>query len=193
MIGIFLDIETTGLDFRKHSPVEIAVVLVDLRSGTELGKYCSLIALTNEEWAKRDLNAISINGFTKEELSAAKDLSNVSAEITELFTHMGVVRGNALFICQNPSFDRAFFSLIVATYEQEKRLWPYHWLDLASMFWVRAVREWVQPEEIDAGFSVSKDKIAARLGLPPEAKPHRAMNGVQHLLSCYKAVVGFPQ
>jgi DNA polymerase-3 subunit epsilon/oligoribonuclease len=34
--------------------------------------------------------------------------------------------------------------------------------------------------------SLSKDAIAARLGLPPEEKPHRALNGVAHLLACYR-------
>ncbi len=193
MQGIFLDIETTGLDFRKHSPVEIALSIIDLRQGTKIASYSSLIALSNEEWSKRDPSAISINGFTQQELDNAKDMRAVGSEIIELFTSVGIQRGKSLFICQNPSFDRAFFSLIVATYEQEKRHWPYHWLDLASMFWVRAVREWVLPEDIDKGFSVSKDQIAARLGLASEPKPHRAMNGVQHLLACYEGVVGFPQ
>jgi DNA polymerase-3 subunit epsilon/oligoribonuclease len=37
----------------------------------------------------------------------------------------------------------------------------------------------------------SKDAIASHYHLPAEEKPHRAMNGVNHLFICYQAVVGF--
>ncbi|MDE3048090.1 MAG: hypothetical protein KGI83_07075, partial [Verrucomicrobiota bacterium] len=43
----------------------------------------------------------------------------------------------------------------------------------------------------ETGFS--KDLIAQQYALPGEEKPHRAMNGVRHLLLCYQAVVGFPR
>jgi oligoribonuclease len=39
----------------------------------------------------------------------------------------------------------------------------------------------------------SKDKIAIAHSLPREQQPHRAMNGVKHLMLCYCAVVGFPK
>jgi DNA polymerase-3 subunit epsilon/oligoribonuclease len=42
-----------------------------------------------------------------------------------------------------------------------------------------------------AGFS--KDQIAKSLNLPPEEKPHKAINGVNHLILCYKHLVGFPK
>ncbi len=192
MLGIFLDTETTGLDFRSHYPIEIAIKIVDLSQGEEKGQYQSNIAISDENWLQRDPGAIAINGFSRDELLNAKDIKKVSSEIIDFFTSLRIVRGTSVFICQNPSFDRAFFSLIVETYEQEKRQWPYHWLDLASMYWVRSVREWISEEELKKGFVLSKDQIAKRLGLPTEQKPHRAMNGVDHLLKCYEAVVGFP-
>ena len=40
---------------------------------------------------------------------------------------------------------------------------------------------------------LSKDKIAGAFALASEEKPHRARNGVNHLLLCYEAVVGFPE
>ena len=42
----------------------------------------------------------------------------------------------------------------------------------------------------ETGFS--KDLIATQHNLPSEKKPHRALNGVDHLILCYKTVVGFP-
>ena len=62
-----------------------------------------------------------------------------------------------------------------------------------SVFWALSMikarnKEGPLPWEI--GFS--KDLIAQHHNLPSEEKPHRAMNGVNHLLLCYQAVVGFP-
>jgi DNA polymerase-3 subunit epsilon/oligoribonuclease len=111
----------------------------------------------------------------------------------ERFMRNKVKRGDAVFICQNPSFDRAFFAQLVDPDTQEKSLWPYHWLDLASMFWAKAIHCKQQSDGMwpwETG--LSKDKIATAFFLPSEERPHRAMNGVDHLILCYKAVVGFP-
>ena len=86
-----------------------------------------------------------------------------------------------------------FFSQIVDPDTQETLSWPYHWLDLASMYWAITMQKAIQhqgPLPWETGYS--KDLIAKQYQQPPEASPHRAMNGVTHLLVCYKAVVGFP-
>jgi len=117
----------------------------------------------------------------------------VAEGIKASFSRNGIKRGNAVFICQNPSFDRIFFSQLIDADVQEKLLWPYHWLDLASMYWADCITKAKSGQSLlpwETGFS--KDKIARALRLPPEEKPHRAMNGVDHLLLCYEAVVGFP-
>ena len=62
------------------------------------------------------------------------------------------------------------------------------------MYWaitLQKVKKGESPPPWQTGFS--KDLIAEIYHLPKEAKPHRAMNGVSHLLLCYEAVVGFPQ
>ena len=112
----------------------------------------------------------------------------------KLFDKHDIKRGEAVFICQNPSFDRIFFSQLIDVDTQEKLLWPYHWLDLASMYWAEAIRKAKGGEEKYPWMTgCSKDKIATALELPKEVKPHRAMNGVNHLLLCYESVVGFPE
>lgn len=99
-------------------------------------------------------------------------------------------RGSAVFICQNPAFDRGFFNLLVDVYVQELLNWPYHWLDLASMFWanifVKARNSGIPlPDKI----SLSKNDIAKYYDLPPEENPHKAMRGVDHLILCYRKVL----
>ena len=39
--------------------------------------------------------------------------------------------------------------------------------------------------------NLSKNAIAQRFQLPIEETPHSALNGVNHLLLCYRTVVGF--
>jgi DNA polymerase-3 subunit epsilon/oligoribonuclease len=59
------------------------------------------------------------------------------------------------------------------------------------MYWALIAKENAEeghpfPEEIN----LSKNEIAKRRQLPTEAEPHRAMRGVEHLILCYRDVVG---
>lgn len=193
MLGIFLDQETTGLDSYRHKLLEIAIKVVDLSTGASLASYQSIISQPEALWKASDPGALEVNGFSWDEVQGGKEEKEVGKEIIALFTDLKVARGRAVFICQNPSFDRAFFSHLVDCYTQEKMLWPYHWLDLASMYWALEVQkacglELGLPDEI----WLSKDHIAASIDLPKEQKPHKAMQGVDHLLLCYEKIVGFP-
>lgn len=193
MLGIFLDTETNGLNPYKHHILELAFKIVDVSTGEILLAYESIIAQSKAVWGKSDPRSLEINKFTWEILSKGKLPKLVQEEVTEIFLSKHIHRKNAIFICQNPSFDRAFFSQIVDPDIQEKLQWPYHWLDLASMFWAHHIQK---GKENLASFpwetGVSKDRISMTYSLPCEAKPHRAMNGVDHLLLCYETIVGFP-
>ncbi len=192
MLGIFLDTETTGLSSRKHRVLEIALKCVDLRSGDLRGEYNSVVRHSEVVWEASDPESLRINGFTWELMETGRPELEVSEAIVGLFGELKIGRRSAIFICQNPSFDRGFFSQLVETERQEALQWPYHWLDLASMFWALEVRKSVEGKAKFPGLHLSKDDIARKYKLGPEAKPHRAMNGVDHLLLCYRNVVGFP-
>ncbi|MBM3207124.1 MAG: 3'-5' exonuclease [Chlamydiae bacterium] len=194
MLGIFLDTEANGLNYKKHKLIEIAFRILDMETGEEKDRYESIVFQTFDDWQFSDLDSLQINGFTWEEVSYGKKSETAAQEIQQIFLRNKIQRGQAVFICQNPSFDRAFFAQIVDPDVQEKLLWPYHWLDLASMFWAESM----QKAKIETGLlpwqtGFSKDKIAVAYELPGEEKPHRAMNGVNHLIVCYEAVVGFPK
>lgn len=194
MIGIFLDSETNGLNPQKHKIVELAIRLINLKTGVELTSFETLISLSPQEWEESDPSSLQVNGFTWEETTRGLSRQEVSSQLVELFKTFDIKRGSAVFICQNPSFDRAFFGQLVDPDTQESLLWPYHWLDLASMYWAEAIRQGNKdPKAYPWNARLSKDAIAEKYHLPPENKPHRAMNGTLHLIACYKAVVGFPQ
>lgn len=194
MIGVFLDTETNGLNSQIHKILEIAFKIVDLTNGEIKQEFQTLIAQPIEAWEKSDQESLRINGFTWDEVSKGKMPRHASQTIIDIFTQCGIRRKKAVFICQNPSFDRVFFSQLIDPDTQELLSWPYHWLDLASMYWALSMDKAKQlkgPLPWETGFS--KDMIASQYKLPGEAKPHRAMNGVSHLLLCYHAVVGFPK
>lgn len=194
MRGIFLDLETSGLDPWQHRTLEAAFRLIDLSSMEELASYHQVVSQPPDVWEKRDPESIQVNGFTWEEVATGKSEADVRQDILQIFKQHQIERGNAIFICQNPSFDRAFMAQLIDTYQQERLRWPYHWLDFASMYWSLTVERSLEsglghPSQIP----LSKDAIAEACGLPKEEKPHRAMNGVDHLILLYKAVVAGQQ
>jgi oligoribonuclease len=191
VIGIFLDIETTGLDPLAHRVLEIAFKFIDLNSGEVLTKFLEKVSQPPEVWEKSDKTSLVINGFSPDEFENSIDEATAALQIKEIFQSFGIARGKAIFICQNPSFDRAYFSQLISTYDQENLNWPYHWLDFASMYWALYVTNSKQ-NSID-NIHLSKDKIAQIHGLPTEQQPHRAMNGVDHLIQCYSTVIGYPK
>lgn len=190
MLSIFLDLETTGLDPTKHHVIEIAFKIIDVPTDEEKYRYHTVVKQSPEVWEKRDPHSVEINGFSWDDLIKGKEIEEIRKEIIQIFTNLGVQRGKAVYICQNPAFDRGFFGQIISVYTQQEMNWPYHWLDLASMYWALLVQENQQkgmpfPTELN----LSKNTIALRYGIPPEVDPHRAMNGVEHLYLCYQTVV----
>lgn len=188
MLGIFLDTETSGLNPHKHCILELAYKIVDVETGELKSSYEAIVAQSKSNWDRADPHSLIVNGFSWEMVCKGLSPEKIAGAIITAFARNGVRRNEAIFICQNPSFDRAFFSQLIDPDLQESLGWPYHWLDLASMYWAVKLKQEQTPWES----GVSKDKISEAYHLPPEAKPHRAMNGVNHLLQCYEAVVGFP-
>lgn len=187
MLAIFLDIETSGLDPLRHSPIDIAFKVIDTSTGELKAIYQSIIKLNEDNWEKRDPESMKINGYTWDKIQEGKDLSVVSIEILQLFKSLEIKRGEAVFICQNPAFDRGFFNHIIPVYTQEKLNWPYHWLDFASMYWAIIIQnQGTFPKKT----SLSKNSIGEQYNIPEEVRPHLAINGVNHLIRCYAAVLG---
>lgn len=185
MLGIFLDTEANGLDWQIHCMIEISFILLDLKTGAKVDSYSSLIQIEPEQWKRSDPVSLAFTGIKWEDLQKAKSRAEVKKEILAIFKKANISRKNAIFIGQNPSFDRVLLSSLISITEQEALKWPYIWLDLASMFFAKEATN----NNIDS-LELSKDKIAKFYNLPPEDRPHRALRGVEHLIACYEVVVG---
>lgn len=189
MLAVFLDIETTGLDPQIHRVIDIAFKIVDFDSSCIVDSYESIVKQTKEDWGNHDPFSLQINGYTWDMVSQGREKSTVSNEIQNTFLAHKIVRGASVFICQNPAFDRTFFTQLIPISLQEKLQWPYHWLDLASMHWALLLQQCnKENRKIPSSLSLSKNEIAQKHGIPPEEIPHRAMNGVDHLIACYEAI-----
>ncbi len=106
MLAIFLDTETTGLDPFFHRILEIAFKIVDPATGEEKFSYQAVVKQPWEVWEKRDLDSIEFNGFTWEKVNSGKEERFIREEIIQILTDFKIARGSAVFICQNPAFDR---------------------------------------------------------------------------------------
>lgn len=191
MKGIFLDIETTGLNPLRHKPIEIAFEIVDFSENKRISSYQTVIKQPRLAWETKDTASLEINGFTFDEVSSGKDTGQVSLEIESIFKDLGIERTSDAFICQNPAFDRTFFSQIVEIRKQEELKWPYHWFDLASMFFgIQVLNSLKKNQSFPQKLPLSKNSIAESLNLPKEGSPHRAKAGVTHLMLCYQALFG---
>ena len=190
MRGVFLDLETNGLDPFQHSVLEIALSIVDMRSLRSFYTYSTFVRTSEKQFIlASDPQALSVNQILLSDVIEAKEIDDIKDDLVEIFLSYEIEKQNAIFICQNPSFDRMFFDSLFPVELQKDLNLPYHWLDLASMYWMKIAH----PRMIEHGkaSSLSKDNIAIFLGLKPEEKPHRALNGVNHLIECYKKLVEF--
>jgi oligoribonuclease len=186
VLGLFIDIETSGLDPTKHRVLEIALKAYDFKKNALVGQYEAIVNQSEEVWNRADPSSLKVNGFTEELKNTGKEEKQVKEEILEFLKPFNFSRKHAVFIAQNSSFDRAFFAQLFPPYEQEKLQWPYNWLDLASMYWAISA---IQSPNFPEGVNLSKNHIATIYGLPEEEHPHRAMNGVKHLILCYEAIL----
>lgn len=189
MLIIFLDTETTGLDPAIHKILEIAFKVLDTKKDQLICSYSSLLCHHDDVWDKRDPSSFQINKLEKDFVNQnGKNSEVVSREILDLFSLYNVNKTTAVFLCQNPSMDRSFFSHLISPKIQHDNNIPYHWLDLASMFWglEGALNENFCESTINL---LSKDNIAQYLGLEKEKFPHRAYQGVEHLMFCYTKLI----
>lgn len=181
MKAVFLDIETNGLNYELHVPLEVSLIIAPMDSETPTCIYNSLVQCSHEEWGSSQQEALQVNGLSFSDMMGAPSRFEVMNALEDLFKKHGIFKGEAVFICQNPSFDRPFFHKIVPCDHFKNLNFPYHWLDLASMFWAK----YYYDRSFVTNVSLSKDAIAQALDIEPESKPHRAFNGAKHLMKCY--------
>lgn len=175
---IILDIETTGLDPKRHCMLSLGAV--DYDSGEEFYGECRVYHDT-----EIDDIALGINGFTREDI--ARNKGNNQKHFPHML-YLEFLTWAKHFIPAAPAgmpplllaghnighFDILFLEHYHQRFEPEPWLFGYRTLDLHSVAFTIL------------GRSLSHAGICEALGLPTEPKPHHALHGARFERDAFK-------
>ena len=120
---IFVDIETTGLDFTKHEIIEIAYLVVSAKTFEVVSEHSFKIKPLHIELA--DPKALEINGYSDKEWGGAQSLRSVLIEFNNTASE-GMLTG------WNISFDWAFLEKAFMDLGVTPKF-DYHRIDVMSI------------------------------------------------------------
>jgi DNA polymerase III epsilon subunit-like protein len=167
---IIVDIETSGLDPRKHSMLSLGAI--DYNTGDEFYGECRM-----EEGRMIDDVSLSINGFTREQCVDPNKPYPHGLYIR--FLEWAAQREKLLAGQQVGSLDVPFLKEIHDGVRGLVGPWPfgYRTVDLHSVMYGRFHK------------SLSLDGILDTFKLPQEPKPHNALNGARCEYQAFKILL----
>lgn len=167
MTIIFVDVETTGLNTELHDIISIGAVLLADQTTT----YAKDFSIWPSDVDAVSPQALAINGRSSESL-VDSDLDCIGADALQPFVAW-VKRQyrRPILAGWNVHFDARFLKKYLNPFP-----FGYMYLDVAAL----AIARYQKVQ--------SADKISSELGIPPEAKPHIALNGARHAVSIYNAL-----
>jgi DNA polymerase III epsilon subunit-like protein len=170
----FLDTETTGPVFGYHEIIDLAAVRTS-PDGSEV----------REVWESRlrPRHPERITDFARQHNrfdEAVWDRAPLPSR--ELWTSFATFALDAVPVCHNPAFDRAFVQLAASAHDVADVGLDYHWIGTESLAWVPYRRG-----ELDG---VKLDILLEALDLDPEPMPHTAILGAQSCRLVYLELVG---
>lgn len=122
---VFIDLETTGLDFDRHEIIEVACLVVDTKTLKIKKRFHRKVVPEHLETA--DSSALKLVGFSPKAWKRAQPLKQVIKVLNRLAP-------GGIFTGWNVSFDRPF--LEKSAREKDMILnFDYHWIDVMSLFY----------------------------------------------------------
>jgi len=167
---IVLDIETTGLDPRRHAIIEVGAIDFDC-PGNYFNERCQI-------WngAEIDLKALEINGLKLNEIQD-KTIFTQKELIARFMIWIDQIEDKTI-AGQNVDFDINFlnesFRRCGLNFSLGKRKVDQH-----SIVYAHFLKRNIRPPLKDGFSDLNSDFIMNYAGLPPELKPHRAINGAR--------------
>jgi DNA polymerase III epsilon subunit-like protein len=156
---IIVDIETTGIDPKKHAMVSIGAV--DFNNPTyQFYEECRISE--NKEIQEK---ALGVNGFTEQQLR-----DSAKQPLPELLKHFRAwfrKASSKVMAGQNPSFDMSFLKQACKEAEVNMELYR-RTVDLHAIAYCRRKQ-----------MNLSLNNILAYVGLPQEPNPHNALTGAK--------------
>ena len=167
---IVIDIEASGVDYKKHSIVSLGAIDFSNPDNRFYGE-CQI-------WEGAHImdEALAVCGFSEAEITDKnkKTESELVREFMEWSQHMS----DRTLVGQNVSFDR---DMLKAGCERAGLPWDlaYRTLDTHTFCWMHIVKRGMIPP-IDAQHrrsALDLDAVLNYCGIPKEPKPHNALTG----------------
>jgi len=168
---IVLDIETTGLDPRLHSIVEVGAIDFDC-PGNYFNARCQIW-----EGAEIDLKALEINGLSLAEIRDKTILTQIDL-ISGFMNWMENIEDKTI-AGQNVDFDINFLNESSARCGLDFNLGKRK-VDQHSIVYAHLLKRNIKSPLKNGYSDLNSDFIMNYVGLPPEPKPHRAINGARY-------------
>lgn len=177
---IIVDAEMSGLNPYKHSIVSLGAVDF-ARPERQFYGECRIW-----DGAETDPEALAINGFTEADCHD-KNRKSETELIKEFYIWVQDASDKTL-AGQNVSFDREFLNGALKRAGIEWRF-SFRNLDLHSVFYLKFLKEGREIPLRDDQSALSLTKILESLGLPPEPKPHIAINGARYEAEAFSRII----
>lgn len=165
---IVVDVETTGTEAAKHSLVSIGAI--DFSNPER--QFHGMCKIWDEAHVMAE--ALAVNGFTEEEIRDPSKKSD--AELVEEFLKWALESEEHTVAGQNPSFDLDF---IIWTCKRNNLHFPLprRSVDIHTVCYTHMVKRGVKPPVNNKRSDLNSTVISEYVGIPPEPKPHIALNG----------------
>jgi DNA polymerase III epsilon subunit-like protein len=170
---IALDVETSGLDPEKASILSIGAIDIDERTN-QFYEECRVW-----DGAQISDEALAVNGFTREQILDAAKKSE--SDLVKSFVQWVTDRPkNRTIVGQNSFFDREFIDAACARAGIASPL-AHRTLDTHTLVWMHMMTHGITPptRAVDNSqqSAITLTTALEYCGLPPEGKPHNALNG----------------
>jgi DNA polymerase III epsilon subunit-like protein len=164
------DLETTGLDPRRHEIIELGLVLLNPVTLATVAEADIRVRPTRLHLASPE--ALRVNGYDAALWHDAVDLPQALRRYAD-------VAGDAVLMAYNVTFDWCFLQSAFQETGTENRL-DYHRGDIFTYAF-----ETLRSSGLER-FRLSS--VSEFLGLVPELLPHRAINGARAAVDVYRAL-----
>ena len=179
-IMIIVDAEMSGLSPLKNSIVSLGAVDF-ARPERQFYGECRIW-----DGAETDPEALAVNGFTDEQCRD-KNKKSETELIKEFYEWIQPIADKTI-AGQNVSFDAQFLNQALKRANIEWRF-SFRTLDLHALAYARFIKEGREvPLKFDQS-ALSLTKILVSLGLPPEPKPHIAINGAKYEAEAFSRII----
>lgn len=168
---LWMDVETTGLNPKRHAIIDICLAETDVR-GREVKRYTSKIKPSQKEIGEADPRALEVNKYNPDDWDDAPSIYEVVNAIHKVDWSQSIPAG------WNVPFDLSFLKETALELPIS-----YHPLDLMGVAW-----RWLLKRDPAMNEKVRLSSLCTMLGVPV-VDAHTASGDVDMSIRCYRELI----